>query len=372
MTGTTLPPNLEAILADLMPAAERLAAQRRRRARRRRLGVLAAVVVAIASPASVAALGIIGGPAPPAVQRDLLAVDRGLPADLRLNPDVAHAHAVAASGDSVVYFAGLADGGYCAELVTAKEGPRGAVCSTAAQVDETPLDVTVPFTDPVEDSSPVTASGHVGIAAARTIELVYPDGGSSTVPLGEERFYVADVPAAHLTAVHRQGLMLIARDADGDALAQAVVPTDAITPPSGAERPHDPIEIDTVSDGRDLTKVLRVRGRLYVDGATRLTLRYPDGATVRLALAGDRFDYAVPRERRHDLMTPGTLTAYGADGRELARRPVAAVAYWRARERGRGRSRRATSGPVRAVPVRVPPRRRDPRPRAHARGPRRS
>ena len=33
-------------------------------------------------------------------------------------------------------------------------------------------------------------------------------------------------------------------------------------------------------------------------------------------------------------MRPGTLTALGADGRVLAPRPVAAVAYWHARNGG--------------------------------------
>ena len=77
---------------------------------------------------------------------------------------------------------------------------------------------------------------------------------------------MADVPAGHLTAVHRHGLLLVARDARRRPLAQAVIPTDAITPPTEAERPHDPIELDTVSTESDLTLVLRVRGTLYVHG----------------------------------------------------------------------------------------------------------
>ena len=41
---------------------------------------------------------VLGDPAPPDVERDLRDVDTGLPADLRLNPDVEHAHSVAAAG----------------------------------------------------------------------------------------------------------------------------------------------------------------------------------------------------------------------------------------------------------------------------------
>ena len=130
--------------------------------------------------------------------------------------------------------------------------------------------------------------------------------------------------------------MLIARDGDGKPLAQAVVPMDAITPPSEADRPHDPIELDTVSTQSDFTAVLRVRGTLYIAGVDHVTLRYSDGQTVHVPLEGRRFDYVVPPERRHDLMKPGTVTAWSADGRVLAMRPVAAVAFWHARPGGAG------------------------------------
>ena len=69
-------------------------------------------------------------------------------------------------------------------------------------------------------------------------------------------------------------------------------------------------------------------------GVDHLTLRYPDGTAVRAPLRGRRFDYPVLTLRQHDLMTPGTVTAWSVDGRALAQRPVAAVAYWRAREGG--------------------------------------
>jgi hypothetical protein len=289
----------------------------------------------MASSAAAAGRELLGSPAPPAVKRDLGEVDRGMPRDLRLNPDVAHARAVAASNGSVVYFAALQGGGYCAELVTQAAGPRGAVCSTAVQTQSTPISVTVPFSEPIRADSPVTVSGHVASASARLVELVYPDGGSDAVELGERGFYVAEVPPQHLAAVHQHGLLLVARDRHGKPLAQAVIPSDAITPPSTAEHP-DPVEIDTVSTERDFTRVLRVRGELHLAGVDHVTLRYPDGATVRVPLRGRRLDYAVPVARQHDLMTPGTVTAWSADGRALAERPVAAVAYWHAREGGRG------------------------------------
>ena len=331
MTETELSPNLDAILADLMPAAQRLAARRRRHVRYRRSAALAVLAIGLLASAAAAGFEILGSPAPPAVKRDLVSVDRGMPRDMRLNPDVASARAVAASDGSIVYFAALKDGGYCAELVTAAAGPRGAVCSTGQQAAQTPLGVTIPFTDPVTDESMITVSGHVTARDARSVELVYPEGGSQSVPLGAHDFYVADVPSEYLAAVHRHGMMLIARDADGAAVAEAIVPADAVTPPSEADRPHDPIEIDTVSTESDFTQVLRVRGHLYLDGVDHMTLRYADGHTVRIAVSGRGFDYPVPPDRRRALATPGTLTAWSADGMVLAQRPVAAVAYWRGR-----------------------------------------
>jgi hypothetical protein len=335
VTDGALNPDLEAILADLMPAARRLAARRAARRRAVRVAAVAIAALALAGSAAVAGFGILGSAPPQAVQRDLRNVDRGMPRDLRLNPDVEHARAVAASNGSVVYFASLKGGGYCAELVTGSARPRGAVCSTAEQADSEGISVTVPFTDAVRSDSPVTVSGHVSDPRTRSVELVYPDGAGDSVELGENGFYVADVASEHLAAVHRHGLMLVARSATGEALAQAVVPSDAITPPSEADRPHDPIEVDTVSTESDFTRVLRVRGTLQVSGVDHVTLRYPDGTTARLPLHGNRFDYAVPAGRQRDLMTPGTVTAWSADGDTLAERPVAAVAYWHGRDEGR-------------------------------------
>ena len=66
-------------------------------------------------------------------------------------------------------------------------------------------------------------------------------------------------------------------------------------------------------------------------GVDHLTLRYPDGRTVTIEPRGDRFDYAVPKERQGDLMTPGTITAYDAHGSVLAERPSLP---WRTGTRG--------------------------------------
>jgi len=329
-----LAPNLDAILADLRPAAQRLAVTRRRRRRVARTAGLSAAVAGLLASAALGTNAILGRPAPESVKRDLRAVDQGMPADLRRNPDVESAHAVAVAGGSTVYFAQLADGGYCAELVTGTR-PRGAVCSTAAQIDKTAIGVTVPFTDPIKDSSPVTVSGHVSVASASVIQLVYPDHATDEVRISPARFYVAEVPDRHLAAVHRQGLLLIARGANGEALAQAVVPTDAISPPTEAQRPKDPIEVDTISDGSDLTRMLGVRGTVQIPGATRLRLRYPDGHSAAIPLKAHAYNYDIPRAHEGDFATaPGTIEAFDAGGAKIGERKIASVAYWHRRNGG--------------------------------------
>ena len=321
---------LEQILADLRPAAGRLAAERGRRHRARRIAAGAGGALGCAAALATAATQVFD--APDAVRRDFLAVDAGMPADLRLNPDVEHARRVALSDHAVVYFAPLRGGGYCAELVTGGH-PRGAVCSTAEQTDRTPLGVTIPFTDPVRDDSPVTVSGHVAVDGATHVRFVYPDGASDLTEIAANGFYVFEVPAQHLAAVHRHGLMLNALNADGAPLADAVVPADAITPPPDAERHHDPIEVDTISDGRDFTLVLGVRGKVYENGATQLRLRYPDGSARTVRLGEDsRYSLAIPPEHQRDFARrAGTLEALDKNGRVVADRPVASVAYWHAR-----------------------------------------
>src|SRR5215208_6442085 len=116
----TLAPNLDQILTELRPAAQRLAAARRRRRRTARTAGIAVTGLGAAASAAAGAVVLLGAPAPESVKRDFRAIDEGMPTDLRLNPDVEGARAAAVHGDSTVYFARLAGGGYCAELVTGR------------------------------------------------------------------------------------------------------------------------------------------------------------------------------------------------------------------------------------------------------------
>jgi hypothetical protein len=321
-------PEAEWILLATL-ASEPAPPGRRRAARRSvRIGFVAGLLVVGGGAAAAAAF--LGQPAPPAVKHDIRAVDAGLPADLALNPDAQHAHAVASTGSSTLYAATLKDGGYCMELVTGGEA-RGAVCTIASQ--EQPIDLTVPFTDPVTDTSPVTAGGKVNAASVATLSIRFPDGVESPVPLGEDGFFVYDVPAAELVSVHHGGFLLMARDADGADVGEGQLPADF----DGGPRDQDqPLFVSTISDGSDFTKVLGVEGSVNVKGAVSLTFTYPDGTAMDVPLRSDgsyRFD--IPPGRQGDLYrSPGTLVARDADGKIVAQAPVAAVAYWRGVERG--------------------------------------
>ena len=237
------------------PATEPAAPRRRRWAVRRpaRIALVAGLLV-VGGGVAAGAAAILGQPAPRAVKHDLKSVDAGLPADLALNPDAQGARAVASNGSSTLYAATLKDGGYCMELVVGGRA-RGAVCTTAAQ--EQPIGLTVPFGDPAINSSPITAGGRVNASAATTLSIRFPDATEASVPLGEDGFFVYDVPADKLASVHRGGFVLVARDADGAEVGEAPLPADF----DGGPRDEDqPLFVSTISDGSDLTKVLGVEG----------------------------------------------------------------------------------------------------------------
>src|SRR5919197_851525 len=207
-----------------------------RRRRPSRLVIVAAVLVVVGGGIAGASTFLFGQPAPESVKREIAGVDQGLPQDIRLNPDVENARAVAATGSSTLYFATLKDGGYCYEISTAAEGGRGAVCTTAAQAQERPIEVTVPFTDPIEDTSPVTVGGRVNADGAASLEIRYGDGGTDAIPFGDERFFVFDVPASHLTSVHHHAFELVALGSSGDLVGTAHVPAVAPAPPNADDR----------------------------------------------------------------------------------------------------------------------------------------
>jgi len=322
MTVTTLQHDLESAYRSLLD----------RRQRRRRLARLTSLVGGaglLLAGAAVGASVLLGWPAPAHVQQEIAAVDTGMPADLRLNPDVAHARAVASMGTTTLYAADLRGGGSCTELVTAGDRGRGARCTTGAELAGRPLDLTVPSDANAALDTPVALGGRINASNGTSLRAVYADGSSDSISLGDDRYFVFEVPAQHLATVHTSGLELVAHSMDGSIVARASLPADWDDPPVSDD--SVPIYVNTRSDSTDFTKVYGLEGHVGVAGATSLELKYDDGASVAIPiLANGHYTYIVPAERTGDFMHPQTLIARNANGDVVASARVAAVAYWRA------------------------------------------
>jgi hypothetical protein len=322
----------DALHDDLQAAYARHLDLRARRRRRIRVSVAACAGCLILAGAGLGAAGLLGWPAPDHVKGELAAVDRGLPADLRLNPDVEHARAVAATSTATLYAATLQDGGSCSEIVTAGDRGRGARCTTAAELARRPLDVTLPTDDGAGPDSPVVLGGRVNRTDGARLEAVYADGGGDAVELGEDRYFLFEVPAVHLESVHASGLELVARGSDGSVVGRAEIPADWDDP--AVPDSQSPLFVSTRSDESDLTKVYGLEGHVGAAGAISLELDYGDGSRVAIPVQPDgSYSYAVPADRIGDFMQPRLLEARDATGTVVASAPVAAVAYWRGHER---------------------------------------
>jgi hypothetical protein len=295
----------------------------------KRLAVLA-IALLITGAGVAAASGLLGAPAPSKVKEDLVNVDRGIPSDLRYNPDVQDARLVAQADGASLYYASLADGGYCSEIVTPTSGPAGAICVAGGSLDQEPIHVTVPFVDPVTTSSPFVVGGRVNVSGATSLQATFADGTTQSVTLGDDGFFVFAVASDSLAEAHQHGVQLVAADAAGMQIASVDVPPTDFSDPEKQDA-KQPIFVSTISTQNDLTKVLGVEGSVNIPGAVTLELRYPDDTTVDIPLAVDgSYRYDLPKQRTGDLFdAPGWLIARDASGNELARAPVAAVASWR-------------------------------------------
>jgi len=322
----------DALRSDLLAAYGGLLARRRHRlALVRGVAVCSLAVLALAG-AAFGTAALLGWPAPPHVKKEIAAVDQGLPADLRLNPDVEHARAVAATETATLYAASLRDGGSCTEMVTGGDRGRGATCTTGAQRGWRPLDVTMPSDDQAGPDSPVVVGGRVNAEAGASLHVLYADGSTDPFPLGDDRYFLFEIPAAHRASVHASGLELVAEDAHESVVGRATVPADWDDPAVPDEQA--PLYVSTRSDESDFTKVYGVEGHVSAAGAARLELDYGDGMRVSIALQPDgSYEYAVPADRIDDFMQPRTLSALDDHGRVVASAAVAAVAYWRGRDR---------------------------------------
>lgn len=273
---------------------------------------------------------LLGGPAPDEVKQDLAAVDRGIPPDLRYDPDVEDADLVARASGSELYVATMTDGGYCMEIVLPSTGPAGAVCTPGASLEARPIQVTIPFVDPLTKTSPIVVGGRVSALAAK-LRVEFENGSFQPIPLGADGSFLFAVTADHLAQVHRHGMTIVAGDASGAQVATTQIPPTDFSDPVEQDA-KQPIYVSTISVQDDLTQVLGIEGSVNVSGATSLELQYPDGMIVDIPLtAAGAYRFDLPASRTGDLFEqPGMLVARDAAGKELAVARVAAVAFWRA------------------------------------------
>jgi hypothetical protein len=298
------------------------------RARRRARTLVGAVVVGTAAVGVgvAAASGIIGRPAPDRVVEHLAELDRGLPADLRANPQLQTARSVAASATATLFAASTADGGYCIEVVTGADVPRGATCVRAAERATRPLEVTSPL---VSGDEPVVLAGRADVTGARSVQLVQAGGAEEDVAVTGDGYWIVELTGDRRSSALATGVTVRVIGAGGAVLAEQAVPALADVPPPDSARP--PVEMTTVSDGDDLTLVLAVEGTARRPVVAMLELTFPDGEVVPVAVQADgTFRYDLPADRRDDLDgAPAHLLARDAARHVVDDTPVASVAYWR-------------------------------------------
>ena len=286
-----------------------------------------AVVVTGALATAAAASGVLGGPAPDPVRAHLAALDAGMPEDLRLNPDVEHAMAVASTDSGVLYAADLKDGGYCLEIATEVDKPRGAACVTAARRGDRAIEVTAPI--PSGPAAALLVGGRINDERVERVVVRYSDGTSNDVVLGLARYWLVEVPDSVHAVALTDGVVVAGIDADGLDVSTVAVPPLRDEDPNGTA--HDnaqPVFVSTISSGDDLTLVLGVEGSVNAAGATTLELDYPDGTVTEIALASDgSYRFMIPPDRQSDFATSsGKLVARDASGAVVASASFTSVA----------------------------------------------
>ena len=322
----------DALQDDLRTAYARFLARRSRLRRMAAVTILGAVTALVVATAGIGAARLLGWPAPERVKQEIAAVDRGMPADLRLNPDVERARAVASTPSATLYSASLRDGGSCTEIVTDGDRGRGATCATSAAQGAEALELVAPSDEASAPDAPIVIGGRLNAEAGATLEAAYADGSTDAVELGEDRYFLLEVPAAQRASVHASGLELVARDRSGAVVGRGTLPADwddAAVPDERA-----PLFVSTRSDESDFTKVYGIEGHVGAAGAAKLQLDYGDGERVAIPIRPDgSYEYTVPRDRIDAFIRPRMLVATDANDAVVASAPVAAVAYWRGRDR---------------------------------------
>ena len=309
---------------DLVVGSALLDRPRRHRARWLTGG---AVVVSGALATAAAASGVLGGPAPDPIRAHLAELDSGMPQDLQVNPDVEHAMAVASTQTGVLYAADIKDGGYCIEIATEGDTPRGAACVTAAELGDRAIEVTAPI--PSGPDAALLVGGRINDAKVERVVVRYSDGTSDDVVLGLARYWLVEVPDSVRAVALSDGVQIVGVDADGQEVSTLAVPPLYDDDPDGtAFDSAQPVFVSTISNGDDLTLVLGVEGSVNAAGATALELAYPDGTTAEIALGPDgSYRFMIPVDRQSDFAsTSGKLIARDASGQVVASVSFSSVA----------------------------------------------
>ena len=297
--------------------------------RRRTLWIASTVVATSALATAAAASGLLGEPAPEPIRAHIAAVDEGLPEDLRANPDVDNAMAVASTASAVLYAADVKDGGYCYEIATQGDRPTGAVCVTASRVGDRAIEITAPI--PADDAAPLLVGGRINDSHVEQIVARYPNGTFVDVELGLSGYWLLEVPQDARDVALTTGLEIVGVGGDGQDLTTVAVPPLRDDDPAGAHDQAQPIFVSTISSEHDLTLVLGLEGSVNVADAATLELQYPDGTITPITLAADHsYRFILPDDRQSDFANAfGQLIARDANGATVATTSISSVANHR-------------------------------------------
>jgi hypothetical protein len=227
---------LARIRDDLVVA---IAVDRRRSLRRRRAGTVALATAAAfaAVGTSIAATHGLFTPAPDKVKETFSELD-GAP-----GVDGSKAIKIGVIDEHAVYAAPAKDGAFCLHFAeNPRSGPSGTACVPGrALPGEIALNVSL-------GTDGGFAFGRVGAESSATVEVVVPNGGGTlTTAVGEEGFFLAELPdraLRALTVVHRPG------------------PKDPATKDGGPIHSLDQRRIDAIAaTARDAQGTVVARGR---------------------------------------------------------------------------------------------------------------
>jgi len=296
----TLPALLDVLLDDLRPAAARAVV--RDRHRRVVLAVAATVLgLSVFAGVAVAAVKILGGPAPKQVQTNLHMAARGFVNLPGLQTQTARV--VAESPDVTLYGVSDKRGSYCVELVGATKGLIFASSCNTTRATARPGDVpgeccgtTIQYV--VTDSGvepPVVQFGRLPQGAVKARAIL---GNGKVVPIeiGLDSFYVYEPSASDQPIARRQPMTVEMLDSAGRPAWSYYL------------QPPQPLRTEGAM-GRYGALPKRITGHVLIDGASRIQIQlgafnHSKTTTAYVPLSKDgSFEWVVPEGTQNDIVT---------------------------------------------------------------------